>query len=189
MSRRATPGDLSGLSALPVRHGKRGFTLVEMIVGLGVVSVAVSVFVALYGASVDLSRTASNHSVAANLAEERLAGIVSSPAAYKWLLPEPVEETRFPIQLTGEDPPAGNPVALPAAMPAEPVAFRRQDALYSKFRWEAFGKLAEGGAYYEVTVVVRYTEQGREQLLALTSAVPAVNVPDSAVLRKQEGGA
>lgn len=171
------------------RHHRAGFTLMEMLVGLAVVGVAVSLFVTLYMASLDLSRTASNRAIATKLAQERLAAITSAPGAYVWQVPAEAEDTRFSIQATGEDPTKGNPVALPAAMPADPTSFRIQTDLYDRYRWEAFGKLATGGAYYEVTVVIRYQEQGREQLIALTSALPAVAVPAAAMAAPSGAGA
>lgn len=152
----------------------------EMLVALAVLGVAVTVFISLYTSSLDLSRVAQNREVAASIADARLTEIVAAPANYKWMQGDAGEETRFPIQLTGEDPEAGNPVAAPAAMPPEPRAFNAQQALYEKFRWEAFGRLAKGGAYYEVTVVVRYRERGREQLVTISSAVPAAAVPGGA---------
>ena len=70
---------------------------------------------------------------------------MAAPGAYKWLAGGVPEDTRFSIELTGEDPKTGNAVQLPAAMPADPASFERQRNLYDKFRWEAFGKLAVGG--------------------------------------------
>lgn len=166
-------------SSTGVRAGRHrgGFTLMEMLVALAVLGVAVTVFISLFTSSIDISQTASNRGVAASIADARLTDIVAAPERYQWLQEPGAEETRFPIQLTGEDPAAGNPVSPPSAMPPEPRAYETQSALYDRFRWEAFGKLAAGGAYYEVTVVVRYHERGREQLLTMTSAVPALAVP------------
>jgi prepilin-type N-terminal cleavage/methylation domain-containing protein len=155
-----------------------GFTLIELLVALSVISVAVSVFVAMYIASLDLASTAHHRLIALNLAEEQLAAITSSPGHFVWKLPEDgAEETRFAVELTGEDPKAGNEGGLPAAMPAEPSAFRRQDAEHEGFRWRAEAMLRPGGGYYEVTVVVNWEDQARPQFLAITSAVPAVKVP------------
>lgn len=155
-----------------------GFTLIELLVALSVISVAVSVFVAMYIASLDLASTAHHRLIALNLAEEQLAAITSSPDHFVWKLPEDgAEETRFAVELTGEDPKAGNEGGLPAAMPAEPSAFRRQDAEHEGFRWRAEAMLRPGGGYYEVTVVVNWEDQARPQFLAITSAVPAVKVP------------
>lgn len=162
------------------KRGRSGFTLLEVLVALAVIGIAVSVFTSLYVSSLDLSYTASDERLASEIASARLAEIVASPGAFRWLTTGE-EDMRFPIQLTGEDPAAGNPVALPAALPAEPASYRRQEALFDRFRWEAFGKLVPGGAYYEVTVVVRYTRDAREQLLAMTSAVPVGAVPSSAI--------
>ncbi len=163
------------------RRQRAGFTLMELLVGLSVISVAITVFITLYMSSLDLSRKASNRAIATKLAEERLAAITSAPGAFVWQVPETGEDTRFPIEVTGEDPSKGNPVAVPAAMPADPTAYRIQEDLFDRYRWEAFGKLVPGGAYYEVTVVIRYVEQGREQLIALTSALPAAALPDAAI--------
>ncbi len=181
MRRRATGGANCVHPGTRERRGSAGFTLMEMLVGLTVISVAVTLFVTLYMSSMDLSRRASNRTIATRLAQETLTAITASPGAFVWQTSAGVEDTRFPIEATGDDPSKGNPVALPAALPAEPVSFRIQQDLFDRYRWEAFGKLAVGGAYYEVTVVIRYVEQGREQLVALTSALPAVAVPAEAL--------
>ena len=160
---------------------RAGFTLIELLVALAVMSVAVSVFISMYGSSLDLATTAKQRSLALNLAEEQLAAITSHPAHFVWKLPEDgAEQTRFAIELTGEDPKAGNEAGVPGAMPADPAAFRRAGAEHENFRWYAQGSLQPGGAFYEVTVVVKWEEQARPRFLTLTSAVQAASVPQDA---------
>ncbi|MBI1319118.1 MAG: prepilin-type N-terminal cleavage/methylation domain-containing protein [Candidatus Hydrogenedens sp.] len=161
----------------PGRPFTGGFTLIELLVALSVMSVAVSVFIAMYISSLDLASTAHNRLVALNLAEEQLAAITGAPARFVWKIPAGnPEETRFDVELTGEDPKAGNEGGLPGAMPAEPAAFRRQQAEHERFRWRAEAMLQRGGGYYEVTVVVSWEDAARPQFLAVTSAVPAIAV-------------
>jgi len=157
--------------------GRRGFTLIELLVALAVISVAVSVFMSLYISSLDLAAGAHQRQLAMNLAHEQLAAITTSPGAFVWELPEDgAEETRFPIELTGEDPNAGNEGGTPQAMPPEPSAYEKQIAEHEKFRWKATGRLQAGGGYYDVIVEVRWRHQGKPQFLAITSAVPAIDV-------------
>lgn len=152
---------------------RRGFSLLELLVALAVISVAGTIYVSFYSSSLGLAKTARNRAVAAALAEEHLSAILRHPERFLWQKPAEAGLDQFPIAIGEDDPKAGNPVERPAAMPADEAADRNQAAMYDAFRWKAYGRLPSlSAAYYEVTVVVHWEEAGRPQLLSLTSAVP-----------------
>lgn len=156
------------------RHGARGFTLLEVIVALAIIGFATQIFISLFNSSVELGVTARNRAIAARIAEDQLNAITRAPADFTWALPEDGPgDALFPVRLGPDDPPAGNAPDLPAAMPPAEDAFRREEATLRKFRWQAFARLPNpNAAHYEVTVAVRWKEAARDQVVALTSAVP-----------------
>lgn len=158
----APAGDqVTGLGA----HHRAGFTLLEMLVALAVIGVATGVIVRLFTASLDLSANSRHQRIAAAFAEETLQEIMADPRAYDW------------SRVTGQEltpvPPKMGDVALlpPSTQPVVPSAAARSRAAYAGFTCEIFGRLAAANAaYYEVTVLIRWTDNGRPHLLALTGA-------------------
>jgi len=62
---------------------------------------------------------------------------------------------------------------VPAVLPASPLARSSEQVFYERFGWEAFVKQpAEGRGFYEVLVVVRWTEANRPQQVVLTGSIP-----------------
>lgn len=152
--------------------GRRGFTLIEVLVALSVISVAVGIFISLYGDGLGLGRLANGREVAARAAQTQLALITSAPGRFLWKLPAEDSEVQFPILAQEDDPKAGNIIDPPTAMPADEYADRNARDFFSDFRWRAFGRLPKGREHCEVTVVITWKEAGREEMLALTSALP-----------------
>jgi prepilin-type N-terminal cleavage/methylation domain-containing protein len=150
-----------------------GFTLAEMLVAIAVISVAATVFMSLFFSSMGLAATARDRTIATALAQEELGAILRQPEQYQWQVPAAPSLDLFPIKTSADEPTAGNPVDWPKQLLAIPQADTRQKDLYAKFRWQAYGRLAStNAAYCEVTVVLRWAEKGRPQMLALTSSVP-----------------
>ena len=149
-----------------------GFTLIEILVALAVLSVGVTIFVSLFSSSLALSQSSRNQTVAASLAEEQVQLLLHRPAQYDWHL-----ETAKPGELVEVTVPNASeryhPCDPPSVLPVEPSASMREQNLYDGFTWQAFRKTPSADAgYMEVTVVVRWIEAGRPRLFALTSAVP-----------------
>lgn len=164
------------------RSGNRGgFTLIEVLVALGVMGIATGIFISLFTSSLDLSRKAAKETVAANIAESKLSMIVRHPDRMVWEFERRDSHGRIPLLVDLEDPPAGNRVDLPLAMPADESAHAREKNFYQDFRWSAFAENEQGASYYVVSVVVRWEEAGRERSLALTSALPAFEALTPAV--------
>jgi prepilin-type N-terminal cleavage/methylation domain-containing protein len=155
----------------------RGFTLLELLIAIAVMSIAIMVFVSFYSSAETMNRTAVERAAAVHIAEDQLQAIIRNPANFVWQIPEQPAEELFPILQTEEDPPLGKPVALPAAMPVERTAYQRQANFHSKYRWQAFGRLPEpDAAYYEVTVLVHWKLGGRNESVALSASVPRFRV-------------
>ncbi|HPO12091.1 MAG TPA: type II secretion system protein [Candidatus Hydrogenedentes bacterium] len=157
----------------------RGFSLVEIIVALAVISIAGTVFVSMYMSSMDLARTARNRTIAARLAEEQLNTILRSPAQFHWNIPQTPTMDPFSITAGESKDSRTNTLGLPSVMPLNQNAFNREETLYNNFRWTAQGRFpALNSAYCEVTLVVHWAEAGRPKMLALTSALPRFQLPD-----------
>lgn len=168
---------------VPTRRGAfcerepRGFSLIEVIVALAVISIAVSVYARMLMTSVDLAKVSRNQYVAARLADGQLGAILLNPGQFQWDLPDEPTADLFPVRLGDDDPKAGNTFIGPGSTVADVWARRRQEDVYAQFRWKAQARLPETetgapeAAYYEVTVFVQWEESGRPRQLALTSAV------------------
>ena len=158
----------------PGTPGGRGFTLIETLVALSVVSVAVGIFISLYGDSLGLGRLAHQRAMAAEAAQAQLALITQAPGTFLWKAPADGADVQFPILSSEDDPKAGNIITPPSAMPADETANLRAQNAYENFRWRAFGRLPKEKEYCEVTVVITWQRGNRDEMLALTSAVPRV---------------
>lgn len=163
-----------------VRHAAKhsGFTLIELIVALAIISIAGTVFVSMYLSSMEMGRTARNRTIAARLADEQLNTLLRHPEQYQWNLPAEPNGESFPVTLAGSPSSSKNAVGQPSVMPLNQNAFRREETLYSNFHWTAQGRFPNlNSAFCEVTVVVHWVESGRPQMLALTSALPRFQLP------------
>lgn len=142
-----------------------GFTLIEVLVALAVVSVAVTVFFSLFTASIGLSQSSRNESVAATLAEEQLLAVCQSPGLYTWNLGDPGQLVE--VVPTTDDP------GMRAFSAPSLAEMPKSDAdLYQGFSWRVFAKLpSQDAAYVEVTVAVDWNEAGRDKTFALTSTI------------------
>jgi len=153
-----------------------GFTLIEAIIALAVVSVGVGIFMQLFGAAIALGRTSQDRQIGARAAEGQMALLLGQPERFLWNFTPETGDQPFAILQGEEDPKAGVPVELPLARPADEGADRRVESAFHGFRWQAFGRFPKGKNHCEVTVVVRWEEAGRPQSLALTSALPGFRV-------------
>ena len=171
-------GNLKGMEvAYNIKHKhlalRTGFTLVELIVALTVVSVALSALIAMFNAGLGLARESRNRMIAAEIAEFQLNAISVTPNMFLWHREMPGETGLFPITLGYDDPPAGNITPTPDVRLASRGAQERNETLYKQFRWQAWGRLpAPDAQSYEITVSVRWRERGRQRTVALTSSIP-----------------
>ena len=153
-----------------------GFTLVEILIALVVVSMGITILVSLFTSSLSLAQSSRNQRVAASLAEEEMRALQQNPGAYEWGL-ESVAPGQFAKVEAQGKPADGYPVEPPSVLPAERAASARESNLYDGFSWKAFAKLPVVDApYVEVTVTIQWTESGRERLFALTSSISRASV-------------
>ena len=158
----------------------RGFTLIEMIVALAVMSVASWIIVGLFTASMNLGEQARNERLAAEIAEEALVSICAEPHAYRWGEGDNPRTELLPIMPANISEVQPLPATAPATLPANRNAAARNRGEYEQFNWQAYGQLpGENAAYYEVTVVVRWQDNGRDRVFALTQALSRQKVEDA----------
>ena len=155
---------------------RSGFTLMEVVVAVAVLGVAISIFVSLYSGSLGLAQAGKNRSIAATLAEGQLNTILNNPQDFLWETNE--TDGTLAIRLGEDDPAAGNNFDTPSTLPLERRARDRQVNEYDDFRWTAFSNRPSDANYVEVTIVIHWTESGREDVLALSSALQASRVPE-----------
>jgi len=156
----------------PPRTARAGFTLIELIVSIFVISVATTIFMHLYATSIDLGKLSRNRSIAVGLAEEQLGLVMREPTNFVWDFANPDSAGFFRIRAAEGDPRAGAVTPLPkSTLPAEP-AFQRESNVFDQFRWKAIGKLGARGLFYEVTVDVHWEQAGKAESITLTGAVP-----------------
>jgi len=164
---------------MPARTGElnrgrcSGFTLLELLTSLVVISVAVTLFMGMFTASLAMAKQNASQRIAAGLAEERLTEILIHPNQYQW--PDFSQEwTEALLPLTTEVLGRSEP---PNAMPTERSANDRVRLRYEDVTWRAFTRLpARNADYAEVVVEVTWTQHGRPRSLALTSALPRSSV-------------
>jgi len=155
-----------------------GFTLVELIMALTVVSVALTGLIAMFGMSLETADESRQKTFAADIATTELAGIQAVPESFIWEYDKVDEQGLFPILLGADDPKAGNLTAPPDVKLVNRNIHARNELMYRKFRWKAWGRLPSPDAKaYEVTVDVHWENRGRERSLALTSSIPLYRVP------------
>ncbi len=150
------------------RDRATGFTLVELLTAMIVMGVAISIFISLYVASLDLAETRRLQGVAAKLAEEQMVAVQANPAAFKW----PDFASEGPGKLI-KLPDAQGKGESPIAMPTVERARNREKNLYEDCTWEVHARLPQDSStYVEVVVIVRWESKGKPQLFTLSSAVP-----------------
>jgi hypothetical protein len=157
-----------------------------MIVALAVAGVAVSVFVGMFNACLNVSRSQRNRTIAMELAEEQLAAITRNPEKFIWHSQN--SSGKFPVTLH-ELPPVGNyPCTPPEVKMFSNGEQIRLEQRYSQFHWYAFGQVPEKDSRaYEVTAVIYWLEAGRPQTLTLTSAVARAFVDNAQSPPKERG--
>lgn len=159
-------------------HKRRGFTLLEVLVALGVVSVAAWIFISLFTSSLFFSNLSRSHRVAAGLAEEQLAQAVRDPGRFVWddlAKMEPGKPVKLKLRADNADGPY--PVGGPQAEALSKPAQKREENFYGAFTWQPYAVLPPGDKpYLELVAVVQWKVEGKDYSLSLTSAVPRAQV-------------
>ncbi|MCX5758557.1 MAG: prepilin-type N-terminal cleavage/methylation domain-containing protein [Candidatus Hydrogenedentes bacterium] len=155
-----------------------GFTLMEVLVAIVVMGVGITVFISLFGSSLALAQSNRYQTVAAQLAGECLQAVVCAPERYDWHLNPADPGALTVVTAPGESPETRHPVSLPATLPTDRRSNLRDVNLYKQFSWQAYARIPKPDAgYVELTIAIRWIEQGRERVFALTSCVPRTAIP------------
>lgn len=165
----------------------RGFTLMEILVALAVLTVGFSIIIGLLGQSIGLRTMSRDTRIAGEVAEEQLLAVRQSPDSWDWQAPRIAEGETVELALKEEA--AGLETLAPPAthVPVERVDARERE-YYNRFSCAAYaalpkaadGSVIAGAPYYEVVVVVRWRESGKAKSFTLTSAVPRYEVEGAA---------
>ena len=115
----------------------------------------------------ELSSEVSHRRVAARLAEEVLSDMRHNPAAYKW--PTATDQLQ-PVEQVSSDAPLVTPPAVTATYLTGDKHIRD---FYNEFKWRGYARLPKADAQVcELTVVVFWTDNGRQQRWTLTTLAP-----------------
>ncbi|MBX7255383.1 MAG: type II secretion system GspH family protein [Candidatus Hydrogenedentes bacterium] len=152
-----------------------GYTLMEVIVALAVLSAATYLIVGAFTGSVQLGERSITSTVAAEFAEEQLAELQRNPGAFNW-----PDETAIAGGTFGKITPKNadaaatvNTATPPETLPSVERLKKREQNVYERLSWEAYARLPKPDSLvYEVSVKVKWTLGGREQLVVLTTAMP-----------------
>jgi prepilin-type N-terminal cleavage/methylation domain-containing protein len=156
-----------------VLRPRGGFSLIELITALAVMSVAATLGVSLLQQSLSLGRSARNRVVASQLAEEQMAALQRHPERFQWPSVDQLAGQPFSIVNPGSGKDDYAPLAGPASAPLDKRARSRDNVLYKGFQWKATGHFpAPDSPYCEVSVEIRWQESGDPRAFVLTSALP-----------------
>lgn len=148
-----------------------GFTLIEILVALAVLSVATTVIMSLFSSSVSLGQRDRSRRAAYSLAEQRLSSVAINSAAYEWPDAEMLSSGELiEIPVSAEDRLTSN---LPTTLPIYPTAHEREQNFHERFTTNVYVRAAGVAGVYEVTAVVRWQQDGRDQSISLTTTIPA----------------
>lgn len=160
------PGTVKNAASVPFFRRRGGFTLLEMLVALTVISVGVAVFVGLFDMALTLSRNARDRSACLDIARSVLDDVARNPGDYEWPEGDGLQQVALPAERKAQaDPPR---VLLPGE-----AAKKRMEARHSRYRWRLFAQKPAPDnplPVREVTVVVQAGESS--PAVVLTAWVP-----------------
>ena len=154
----------------------RGFTLLEVLAALAVMSVAIYILISMFLASLQVGEGARLQASAAAIAKEQMQALVQAPHTFEW--PPFVGDGEAVEILPALEADEWHSTILPDAMPAVAGSFARETTYHERFGWRAYARpLEDAPSVVEVSVVVKWTLGGRPQSFVLTSAMPRGSVP------------
>lgn len=155
-----------------------GFSLLEILTALAVLSVAVYILTALFLASLSVGDDARLRDTAAAIAAEQMQALVHAPGDFEW----PPFHEHAPVEiLPALEADEWHAPPVPDAFPSTRHSHDREQIFHDRFGWRAYARvLEEAPSVVELTVVVSWTHGGRPQSFVLTSAMARSAVPGGA---------
>lgn len=154
-----------------------GFTLVEIIVALTVISIALGTFISMFISAMNLAAERRDSLIASELAEIHLNAITTSPTSFTWATDSGNEDGLFSVETAKLQSGVSDIPSSPETTLVLRSAHERNINLYGKFETRAWGRLpAPDANAYEITVAVRWTTNGRPRMFALTSSISRFQV-------------
>ncbi len=157
------------------RPSSLGFTLVEILASLVVMSVAITVFISLFSASLSISQSSRSRKVAGSLAEEVMERTLNGVGQADWTKLDGAAAGELIRVEPANDDDGPSPVEPPSTKPTTEKSDLRESDMFGRYGYEVYGKvLSEGAKHVEVTVVISWKERerGRPEMVTLTSAMP-----------------
>ena len=152
----------------------KGFTLIEIIVALAVLSVAITGLVQMFSLSLNLSQTSQNVILASSIAHDKLNYVLNCPDKFVFKIYGNLKPGEvFSILTSIDEPKAGNTIETPMIAPPDWASFRKYKNVSQKFHWKAFGKIPDNNPdCYEIIVAVIYNERGKTKYYMENSVIP-----------------
>lgn len=150
-----------------------GFTIIEVLTAFFVMGVATTIFIAMYTASLSVSRSSTHYAVASQIAEEYMAELRVNPQQFVWPNFDDAGIGELILIGLADEDGALRVVAQPTAMPITPAAHKRETNLYREYTWKAEARIQElDSNFVEVLVTIGWQHLNKPQFLYLTSTVP-----------------
>lgn len=157
------------------RGARRGFTLVEILTALAIISVAGYISVSLLANAQGVALANRHRMLADELAAECVAAIQANPGLMNWPGAAALSETA-PGDIIAIQKADASPRVFPApsTMPTNSTSFDRTRDLYRRFDWTAHVTIPEAGASVaDLTITVHWRLRGRYESVTRTTAAPA----------------
>ncbi len=160
---------------MPCARRRAGFTLVEVLAALAILSSATYIMVSMFQASRGMARENALRSIAGSVAREHLVSVTQQPEMLAWpdLRPGVLQE----VMASEAASPDVLGVPIPSTMPSVRSANRVQQNLYDAFSTNTYVLLPSANAtFVEVISKAEYQHKGRTYAVAMTSALPRETV-------------
>jgi len=150
---------------------RAGFTLIEVLAALVILSTATYILVSMFQASRAMARENQLRTIASSMAREHLVYVTQQPEQLDWPVLRPGVLQPVPPKESAPQDTLTNP--RPSIMPAVRQADRVQRNLYGALQTSTYVLLpAANKTFVEVVAVTEYVHQGRTYTVTLTSALP-----------------
>jgi prepilin-type N-terminal cleavage/methylation domain-containing protein len=162
-----------GQTVPSLRRG--GFTLIEILVALGVIGVGITILFKTYTSSLSVSTSNQQNIVASSVAEEYMNELRIHPELFIW--PNYSDTTSNEgFHTIGRKNGNKSPIVVvepPTAVGTIPKDNQRDKDLYGEYTWAAYARLnADSDDYAEVMVEISWSDKNRDRKLCLTSLFP-----------------